>query len=83
LWEGGLGGGLSAGSVGRGCDVAGGEMLWGMGGVGKGGKEGFLCINGIVALMWGLEIFGWDFWGGGDSEMGSLGIICLYIYGCI
>jgi len=53
---------LSAGSVGRVCDVAGGEMLWG---VGKGGKEGFLCINGIVALMWGLEIYGWELWGGG------------------
>lgn len=41
-------------------------MLWG---VGKGGKEGFLCINGIVALMWGLEIYGWELWGGGGGRI--------------
>lgn len=43
-WEGGLGGGSSAGSVERGCDVAGGEMLWGVWG-------GVSMSSWIVALM--------------------------------
>ncbi len=53
-------------------------MLWGVGGVGKGGKEGFLCINGIVALVWGLEIYGWELWGGGIVKW-----VALVQYVCI
>jgi len=45
--------------------------------------------GGVSVYKWdcGARVGFGDIWvgtlGGGDSEMGSLGTICLYIYGCI